>query len=188
MNGDALQEMLPEVLEGERIVMRECLVDGDVSGTTLRELYANRARFISTTYEGFTEPDYYVMTVPELEKIQRIRKGSTVNLWFEDDLFCQVNLWFVCHLLQQSGQAVELYLVRPATDLQYGFGGLDAKGLLVAYQNRQAVNAEQLAALAELWHLYQMRDHLGIMEIADGVSAELPFLLPVARAYIDALP
>ena len=37
--------------------------------------------------------------VSEFEKIQNIEEGVDINLWFEDDLFCQVNFWFVISLL-----------------------------------------------------------------------------------------
>lgn len=188
LNGDALLERFPVVLEGERVVMRECLVDGDVSGVELRELYATRARFISQNYEGFSEADYYQKTVPELEKIQRLPNGAEVNLWFEDDLFCQVNLWFVWYLLHSSKYQFKVYLVRPHTDLQYGFASLDEEGLVKAYDKRQHITADQLSTLAELWPLYQMHDHMGIMEIADTMETSLPFLLPTARAYIEMQP
>ena len=33
-------------------------------------------------------------TVPEFLKMQNIPENSEINLWFEDDLFCQVTFWF----------------------------------------------------------------------------------------------
>ena len=94
LNGDILKEQFPDI-SGELIVARECLVDGDVNGKNLAELYNSRAKFISKNYRGYSIRDYYEKTVPEFQKIQDIPENSDINLWFEDDLFCQVNLWFV---------------------------------------------------------------------------------------------
>lgn len=188
LNGDALLERFPDAIAGERIVMRECLVDGEVSGVSMRELYATRAKFINTAYPEFSEAEYYQHTVTELEKMRRLPNGAEVNLWFEDDLFCQVNMWFVMYLLHQSEYAYTIYLVRPPASSPYSFAALDDTGLMSAYESRQQITQEQLALLAEMWPLYQIHDHLGIAEIADELEQKLPFLLPAAKAYIESLP
>ncbi|MBL4568251.1 MAG: hypothetical protein JKY69_00790, partial [Flavobacteriaceae bacterium] len=69
LNGDSLKEQFPVTIDGEIIVARECLVDGDVTGCDLDELFRSRAKFISTNYDGYSEQDYYDKTVPELLKI-----------------------------------------------------------------------------------------------------------------------
>ena len=99
LNGDMLKNQLPECIKGEFIVMRECLVDGEVNGCTLDDLCQTRANFISHNYEGCSEQSYYDLVVPEFKKIQCIDEDSDINLWFEDDLFCQVNFWFTCYAL-----------------------------------------------------------------------------------------
>ena len=130
LNGDALLEQLPDSIEGERLVCRECLVDGDVQGDTLEELYATRAKFIGTHYPGETEEGYYAEAVPELNKIAAIPAGSNVYLWFEDDLFCQVNLWFVASMLPDE---VEVFLVRPEGDLLCFYGRHQKRQALIKF-------------------------------------------------------
>ena len=100
LNGDALREQFPASVEGELIVARECLVVGDVSGNDLKDFYENRAKDLLKSY-GTPISEYFSKVVPEYEKIRKLRVNSTVNLWFEDDLFCQVNLWFCCPPINQ---------------------------------------------------------------------------------------
>ncbi len=71
-------------------------MDGNVKGMEADELFASRAKFLSQNYGG-TEQDYYEKVVPEFQKIKSINNDSDINLWFEDDLFCQVNFWFVVY-------------------------------------------------------------------------------------------
>ena len=39
LNGDALKHQFPSCIKGEKIIMRACLVDGDVVGSTNEALY-----------------------------------------------------------------------------------------------------------------------------------------------------
>ncbi|WP_187696398.1 DUF1835 domain-containing protein, partial [Xanthovirga aplysinae] len=173
---------------GEKIVARECLVDGNVQGRKLEEFFTNRARFISSTYKGYTEQDYYQKTLPEFDKIQQIPTESEINLWFEDDLFCQVNFWFVLHLLNQSNKDYLLYLVRPKVANEYGFGGMKESELISAYENRSRISALEFQQLAKLWRLYQENKHSQMLELAITLKDRFPFLHPAIKAHIDRIP
>ena len=124
LNGDSLKEQFPENIQGEFVVTRECLVDGNVKERDLAELYHSRAKFISENYAGYKVKDYYEKTVPEFQKIQNITEDSDINLWFEDDLFCQVNLWFVISLIYENHKNQPVFLIRPKTNNEYNFGGI----------------------------------------------------------------
>ena len=124
LNGDSLKEQFPENIQGEILVARECLVDGYVNGNSLTDFFKVRAEFIRNNYDGYKEQDYFEKTVSEFNKIQNIPDNVDINLWFEDDLFCQVNFWFVINLLIKSNQNNQLFLIRPKSHSQYGFGGL----------------------------------------------------------------
>jgi len=146
LNGDALREHFPEAMNNNLIVARECLVDGEVEGNTLEEIYLTRATFLSQNYGG-TIKDYYDKTVPEFQKIIDLDDDVVVNLWFEDDLFCQVNFWFVVHLFVHHKKDNRLYLVRPKEHSSYGFGGLNADELMSIYRDRILIaNKQDLAA------------------------------------------
>ena len=120
LNGDALLEQFPRDLKGASIVFRECLVDGPVTANSLNELYQKRSAFFAQTYQLCTPIEYEERIVSEFNKVQKIPNGSEINLWFEDDLFCQVNCWFVCYLLRDIKDC-DLYLVRPNNQSPYAF-------------------------------------------------------------------
>lgn len=188
LNGDALKQQFPNEIEGERIVARECLVDGDVRGESLEELYQNRAQFLSSAYGDGSIEEYYQKTVTEFEKIQAIPDNAVINLWFEDDLFCQVNYWFVVYLLGQSNKNYTLYLVRPQQHNQYGFGGYNQSELLSLYEDRLPLGASEVEEIASLWKFYQKEDLINLMAVARILESKYPFILTAVKAHIDRIP
>jgi len=186
LNGDSLKAQLPEKIQGEIIVVRECLVDGNVKGSNLVELFHSRAQFISQHYEGFSEKDYYENTVPEFQKIQGIANGADINLWFEDDLFCQVNLWFIINLLSNLHQHNTIFLIRPKTHNQYGFGGLNESEFISVIESRFLLT--KLDELASLWELYQNNDTKKLLNTARKLENTYPFILPAVKAHLERIP
>ncbi|MBO6622718.1 MAG: hypothetical protein JJ892_05335 [Balneola sp.] len=187
LNGDALKEEFPDSLNGKLIVARECLVDGDVSAGSLDELFELRAEYLSITYPSDIE-FYYQEVIPEFNKIISLPEHSVINLWFEDDLFCQVNLWFVSHLIHNFTTPSQVFLVRPHTDIQYGFGGLNSDGLENAYESKVHLSDDEVKLFSTLWELYQNQSHAEILSMAVKHSERFPFLEVAAQANLDRFP
>ena len=137
LNGDALAGILPDIILGERIIFRECLIDGPVMPTPTQELWEIRAEFINNNYPGFDKIDYRKYSYEELLKIKSIPIDSQIYLWFEEDLFCQVNLWFVLNYLKTH--PAEVYLVLPNPDSPYNFSALSRKELELCFQDHAHV-------------------------------------------------
>lgn len=186
LNGDALKMQFPTDIPGEMIVARECLVDGPVNGDSLEELFANRSKFLSTAYGGEVGQDYFEKVVPEFDKILSIQAGSEVNLWFEDDLFCQVNMWFVLYLLENI-DTENIYFIRPTADLRYGFGGMSAEALMSVLENRSPIAHEEVALLRKLWPAYQ-NDNLDILLSISGRIKERSHIKNAVSAHLDRVP
>lgn len=187
LNGDALKQRFPQSIDGEIIVARECLVDGNVQGNNFESLMKNRASFISQ-YPACTSEDYRLNTIPEFKKIIELTATSEINCWFEDDLFCQVNFWYVLFLLSQQPRHNALFLVRPNAGNEYSFGHMSDAELEIAFKNRMPISREHLAILGQLWPSYQINDHSKLMQIAKFFNVEFPFLLPAVNAHIARSP
>ncbi len=186
LNGDSLRQQFPEKIQGEIIVARECLVDGNVRGNNLDELFQVRAQFISNNYEGYNEQEYYKKIVSEFNKMQNISDDVDINLWFEEDLFCQVNFWFTINLISQSEKKNSIYLIKPEKHSQYGFGGLDESELVSIYKNRLLLT--ELDKLAGLWNLYQKNDLEQLLKTAKELEPKYPFILIAVKAHRDRIP
>ncbi len=183
LNGDALKSQFPLSIKGELIIARECLVDGAVNGESLEDLFATRAKFISQHY-GATPTEYQEKVVSEFEKIQRIESGAEINLWFEDDLFCQVNMWFVLSLMK--GKDNPIFLVRPDVHTRYGFGGLDEEGLLSIFENSKKMT--ELDKLSDFWKAYQSENNDQLLAHAKELKTAYPFMFDAVQAHIARIP
>ena len=184
LNGDALLYRFPKTILGERIIFRECLVDGPVHGSTLEVFYKTRAEFISNNYPNTSTEDYYNKSVREIDKINSIPSNSIVLLWFEDDLFCQVNLWFTIHLLKNRN--CKLFLVRPKIHTQYGFGGINSEELESILHNKIVIPEDN--ELKYLWNTYQQNDLSLLLNYANKLNQEYPYILDAVQAHIQRQP
>jgi len=187
LNGDALKGNFPAAVGGELIVLRECLVEGDATGNNLNEIFESRKRFFARVY-NISPMEYAEKSQCEIEKILGIPDNTEVSLWFEDDLFCQVNLWFTAYILSQTGKKYNVSLVRPHTSLELGFGGSDGEGLFSAFKNKRALLEAELSLLGELWTFFQQNDLRG-MQVRAKANVDLAdFLLPAIEAHARRLP
>lgn len=188
LNGDALLSQFPKQILGEKIIARACLVDGDVDGQSLDELYQNRAQFIARNYEEFSEADYFSKTVTEFNKIKSIPKEANINLWFEQDLFCQVNMWFIFHLLKEFEIQATISLVMPSSNLKYGFGSMSTSDLEKAYHQKINISNSELTIFQKLWRLYQYNHTDEMLSIVRQINNNHPYLIQAIQAHIERIP
>lgn len=188
LNGDSLKEQLPNSINGENIVARLCLVDGNVKAKTLEELFEVRAEFLSNNYADITKEDYYKKSVSEIKKIEKIPNESIINLWFEDDLFCQVNFWFLINLISKKETKHKIHLVRPKQNCAFSFGSMHPDELIASYNSRFSITDIELKELSRLWVLYQHDNIEKMLQIAEKLKVKYSFLIPVIKAHKERLP
>ena len=187
LNGDALKAQFPSALSGEQIVARECLVDGPVEATDTASFWKMRASFMAEHY-GTPKSDYEQKSVVELTRLSSIEPDAEVNLWFEEDLFCQVNMWFVVARLLELKCDGNVYWVRPEANNWLGFGGADTQQLMTFYQQRIPLNDEELSGLAAMWRAYQGNNNSDLNRLANHLSGTFSQLPEVVKAHIDRHP
>lgn len=186
LNGDALARIFPKSIQGAHIIMRECLIEGTLEGENLTAFYANRARYIATTFDGATSLKYYDNSVTEFEKIRTLPENSIVYLWFEEDVFCQTNLWFVGYLLSQNIHSKQVYLVLPKASHPYSFGYHTEAEL--EFQFNCSKQILSLTLFEKLWKAYQKGDTSKLLKIATQHQSDYPFILKAVQAYQASIP
>lgn len=185
--GDAqVEEFKKTNIEGELIVCRECLSVGDIDADTLPEFWERRAHFILSEY-GEDEADYHEMVADELAKLLDVSEGDEVNLWFEYELFCSVNMWFCLWLLSQTEAQIHRVepIVRSGADRWLGFGKLTADDLKICFDARTKFTAEDIVLGASLWNAYRTTDNTKLAELSTTMSACFPYLREVCEAAIE---
>src|SRR5215216_4057769 len=153
LNGDSLAYSFPDSkIEGNIIVIREGLIDGELSGDTLHDFWQSRAKYMK-----ITETEYNNSVVKEFEKIINAPDNSEFNLWFEYDLFCQVNMWFVISIINSLSVKKKVYAVytsylgRSNRHFWNGFGPANSSQLKVCFADRILLSNADLQLGQELW-------------------------------------
>ena len=186
LNGDALLQQWPSVLVGEKIVCRECFIDGPVQADHLNHLFEQRARFLATSYEACTLEEYHDYSIMEFAKMQQIQPEDRVCLWFEDDLFCQVNSWFVAWYLYQQNTYTHVYMVRPDKRSPYGFHAYSEEELIELYTQRSVVS--ELSSLAQCWVAYSHADQEYLQQLTQGLPSTMDYVKKAVEAYKEMHP
>ena len=190
LNGDSLAHSFPDAkIEGDIIVMREALIDGDLPGNNLNDFWESRAK-----YHHSTEAQYYSNVVKEFEKIINAPNNAEFNLWFEYDLFCQVNMWFVISminslLIKKKVYAVNTtYLDKTSKQFWNGFGPANSSELLICFAARIPLNDNDLQFGQDLWAAYKSGNLDELTRLATKQSSAFPYLQEVVKAHVDRFP
>ncbi len=174
LNGDALRlTMEAAKVPGEHVVMRECMVVGPVQGSA--DFFAHRAAFIESAYAAGKDK-YQIWVMHELQRLATIPPEADINLWFEDDLFCQVNLWFLIDQLVQMGHTRRIFRVLPIIKSEgtrwTGFANHDLDLLAEALQARILLIDRDLDFASAVWQAYQQNDLPQLTRLANTTAPQ----------------
>ncbi|MGC3945443.1 MAG: hypothetical protein QM762_13170 [Chryseolinea sp.] len=190
LNGDSLAYSFPDSqIEGEKVVVREALIDGDLSGDDQQQFWRARARYLEVT-----EAEYQYKVVSEFEKIMKASDNSEFNLWFEYDLFCQVNMWFVISIINSLSINKKVYAVytthldRNSKHFWNGFGPANSSQLQVCFADRILLSDADLQSGQELWGAYKDNNFDELSRLSENESRAFPYLQEVVKAHIARFP
>ncbi|MDY7396211.1 DUF1835 domain-containing protein [Aureibaculum sp. 2210JD6-5] len=113
LNGDSTAEILKQTsIEGDIVVWREMLCEGPICNEVgSDEFWLQRYRYFKNEL-GVPKLEYFDKTIKEIIKLEDVSLYDEIVLWFEYDLFCQVNLMAACtYLLESYSKSVNNYLV-----------------------------------------------------------------------------
>lgn len=168
------------------IVCRECLVEGPVDATPDASFWESRARFLSRGSEERRE-FYFRAVKGEFDKIAAIDRDAEVCLWFEHDLFCQVNYWLTIDLLIKHDLR-NVYRVSPQTVTEGkwdGFCNHTGLDLEVCYANKVKFTRGDFTLGENLWQAYREGDIVALATHSRSLSPCFPRLEEVCKAEVE---
>lgn len=182
--GDSLVEEFKKTgIAGDAIVFREAMIVGPVDADTPDEFWDMRAKFILTEYAE-DEIVFHERVADEIEKLADLTANDEVNLWFEYELFCSVNMWFCLAKLLDSG--ANIFRVEPIVlsenDRWSGFGQIGSDELQRCFEARQIFTSGDVVFGSELWKAFAHGDHQRLLELTESTSTCFPYLSEVCHA------
>lgn len=187
LTGDSLAGTFRRTnIEGPVIISRECLIDGPVEDDNPGIFWKKRSEYIHSAFD--VDPKEYFETVKsEFDRINDIAPDDEVNLWFENDLFCQTNMWFTISLLNQRGLTKVnrvVPLIRGANKWE-GFGRHTATDLQHCFEKRQVFTKGDFKLGQNLWDAYRTDDIVALAFYSRSLSPCFPYLEDVCRAEVE---
>jgi len=196
-NGDSVVGTFRQVrFPGVYLPWRDVLHDGPVPQTaTLSELSDVRAQTLASFGAG-TYNEIRADFAARDQTLEGFRKHEEVVLWFEHDLYDQLQLiqlldWFA----QQDLGKVKLSLIQidsyPGVKPFYGLGQLSGTQLARLFPIRTAVTAEHLTAGREAWQAFRAPVPTALVDLTHRTpekSSPLPFLAAALQRFLQEYP
>jgi hypothetical protein len=190
-NGESAGRTLRQTaLGGAVLPWQDVLHEGPVPALAREELLRTRARFLADCGWGGEQALAAALAGRDRQLLDALRDGVQVVLWFEHDLYDQLQLLDVLALARSAGVAPELIVVGsfPGKPSFAGLGELTASELETLWPSRHEAAPAALEAAAGAWAAFQAPKPTMVAEWATGETAHLPFLAPALRRLLEELP
>jgi hypothetical protein len=185
-NGDSAAATLSEAgVEGKIIPWRDVLHEGPVdSSLSLEELSKGRARFISE--QGWDDFAHVSGNFAERDRVIRhLDYFDEVVLWFEDDLYDQLQL---IQLLDFFGRGAARGKTLSVIVVDGYIPPLSTDEIKRLDKVRQRVTPEQLELAKRAWKSFGSEDPTSISTLLDESTTSLKYLAPALRRHLEEFP
>lgn len=185
-NGDSAAGTLAEAgIEGKIIPWRDVLHEGPVDASLpLDELSKQRARFIAG--QGGYELARISRDFAERDRvIQRLDYFDEIVLWFEDDLYDQLQLIQLLDFFAGGAGAGKKLSIIIVDGYIPPLSGAELKAL---DRKRSAVSGQQLALGQRAWRAFGSPDPTAITQLLDGDTSALPYLARALTRELEEFP
>jgi len=187
-NGESAGNTLRQtVLGGAVLSWQDDLHEGPVPDVSRAELLRVRARFMSERGWGRRSTIQSALERRDRQFRKALRDGRRVVLWFEHDLYDQLQLLDALALAQGLEGSLESIVVGafPGKPGFRGLGELTADELETLWPERREVTAETLAEAAAAWHAFRAPDPVALAELA---PERLAFMGAALQRLMEELP
>jgi len=185
-NGDSAAATLSEAgVEGKIIPWRDVLHEGPVdSSLSLEDLSKDRARFIAE--QGWDDFAHVSGNFAERDRVIRhLDYFDEVVLWFEDDLYDQLQLIQLLDFFGRgsaSGKTLSLIVVDGYIP------PLSVAELKQRDKTRARVTQEQLELAKRAWRAFGSADPTSILKLLDENTSAIKYLAPALRRHLEEFP
>jgi len=185
-NGDSAVSAMSEAgIDGTIIPWRDVLHEGPVTGDVdLEGLRPVRARFLSDIGWGKYD-DILSMMFERDAVVHRFRHYEEVVLWFEHDLYDQLQLIQILHEFAAWDPGdTKLFLVNPSEYLSL----VEPQRLRELHSKRGRITRRQLDLGRWAWEAFGSPDPTVLARLLDGDTSPLPYLKAALQRWFEEFP
>ena len=192
LNGDSTLALMNKArIPGSKAVWRDVLAEGPVTHDFASHVFWEiRTRFMSDFF-GVIPVDFKAKCIDEFDKIRNFAQYSEVVLWFEYDLFCQINMLGILHFLAtRVGSDTKISLICVGIEMNadrlIGLGEIPPEQYPALLENRVELNQEDLNYASKIFVAYCNDPQNINLEIQE--HAKFPYLKGAFGAHLKRFP
>ncbi len=192
-NGDSFTERLKTLpLKGDIITWREMLCEGKtLSNVGSESFWKTRFEFLNKNYK-ISKSWFVEKTLKEYRSLCNHKQQDRIVLWFEYDLFCQINMLAVISWLKTHRRHAEIALIcsgdEDDSDKMYGLNELSDEQLLKLYENKAVLTQDDIEYADYVWQLYCSDNPIRLENLKDFDNYQFDYLSGAIKAHLQRFP
>jgi hypothetical protein len=197
-NGSCAGDTLKTVVDGPVLLACDVLHEGPAPRVDDDEWYRTRARFLGADDGSNVDEIRAGLAATDRAIRDAIAGGDQLVLWFEHDLFDQLEVIRTLDLIGRSDpdrralpRVMLICIDRfPGVERFVGLGQLDAAQLASLSPARRPVTRDQIALASAAWDAFRAPDPRGLVGMARQAAADgaLPFLGDALLRFLAEYP
>jgi hypothetical protein len=206
-NGDSAGDMLKasSKIEGEILCWRDVLHDGPIIALEGNEYYKARAAFIHSVINEqdsiiqvknpntVTENDILKSFQTRQSLLNNLEKYTQITLWFEHDLYDQLQLAECLYHLAKSKNIcskTNIICIGEHQQIPYfhGLGNLSIVQMEALFNDKKALTIEHLKQGSRVWHAIASNTATDLQALISENFSALPFMHNALRRFAQEYP
>lgn len=192
-NGDSFTHRLKKLkLKGEIITWREMLCEGKTETSVGSEAFwKTRFEFLHKNY-NISKSWFVEKTLKEYRSLCNHKQQDEIILWFEYDLFCQINMLAVISWLKTHRRHVQISLVcsgyEDDSSRLYGLNELTDEQIHSHFKSRVALSQNDIEYADYVWQLYCSDNPIRLENLSDFELYQFHYLEDALKAHLRRFP
>lgn len=193
-NGDSTTQYLKKLnIPGHFITWREMLCEGKTEVKVGSEhFWKSRFDFLKRSYR-VTKKQFIDLTLKEYRNLCNQKSQEEIVLWFEYDLFCQVNMLAVISWLKRYRRGRKVSLVCSGevkgSKKMFGLSELSEKQIHTYYKNKIELTQDDIEYADYVWQLYCSNNPLQLLNVYKyQPSSTFKYLTDSLLAHLQRFP
>ncbi|MGW9686334.1 DUF1835 domain-containing protein [Flagellimonas sp. 2504JD1-5] len=192
-NGDNFTSKLQSLdLKGDIITWREMLCEGKtLCNVGSESFWKTRFEFLNKNYK-VSKSWFVEKTLKEYRSLCNHKQQDQIVLWFEYDLFCQINMLAVLSWLKTHRRHAEISLVcsgnEDESDKLYGLGELSDEQLMLLYEKRTILSQDDIEYADYVWQLYCSDNPIRLENLINHNNFQFEYLSDALKAHLKRFP
>lgn len=192
-NGDNFTSRLNKLdIKGDVITWREMLCEGKTLTSVGSEIFwKTRYEFLHKNYK-VSKSWFIEKTLKEYRSLCNHKQQDHIVLWFEYDLYCQVNMLAVISWLLANRRYAQISLVcsgkEDESDKMYSLNELSDEQLKGLYSNRKELTQDDVEYADYVWQLYCSNNPMRLENLTDFKDYQFDYLGDAIQTHLKRFP